>query len=50
VHDQVAAEVMLRYHKALAGGVDSDRALAEACAMTDELPAPFVCFGAAWRV
>jgi tetratricopeptide (TPR) repeat protein len=50
VHDQVAAEVMLRYHKALADGVDSDRALAEACALSDELPAPFVCFGAAWRV
>jgi tetratricopeptide (TPR) repeat protein len=49
VHDQVAAEVMLRYHKALAGGVASDRALAEACAVSDELPAPFVCFGAAWR-
>ena len=50
VHDRVAAEVMLRYHKALADGVDSDRALAEACALSDELPAPFVCFGAAWRV
>jgi len=50
VHDRVAAEVMLRYHKTLAEGVDSDRALAEACAMSDELPAPFVCFGAAWRV
>ena len=50
VHDQVAAEVMLRYHKALADGTDSDRALAEACAVSDELPAPFVCFGATWRV
>ncbi|HEU5271678.1 MAG TPA: CHAT domain-containing protein [Jatrophihabitans sp.] len=50
VHDRVAAEVMLRYHKALAGGMDSDRALAEACAVSEELPAPFVCFGAAWRL
>lgn len=50
VHDQVAAEVMLRYHKSLADGTDSDRALAEACALSDDLPAPFVCFGAAWRV
>jgi tetratricopeptide (TPR) repeat protein len=50
VHDQVAAEVMLRYHKALADGVASDQALAEACAVSVDLPAPFVCFGAAWQV
>ncbi|MFL6163387.1 MAG: CHAT domain-containing protein [Jatrophihabitantaceae bacterium] len=49
VHDRVAAEVMLRYHKALADGIESDRALAEACAVSDELPAPLVCVGAAWQ-
>jgi CHAT domain-containing protein len=50
VHDQVAAEVMLRYHKALADGIASDQALAEACAVSVDPPAPFVCFGAAWQV
>jgi hypothetical protein len=49
VHDQVAAEVMLRYHEALADGIASDQALAEACAVSVDLPAPFVCFGAAWQ-
>jgi hypothetical protein len=48
VHDDVAAEVMTRYHRLLSSGVDSARALAEACAEQHELPAPFVCFGATW--
>jgi hypothetical protein len=48
VHDDVAAEVMTRYHRLLSSGVDSAQALAEACAEQQDLPAPFVCFGAAW--
>ncbi len=46
MHDQVASEVMPRYHRALAAGRPSDIALAEATAVAAELPAPFVCFGA----
>jgi hypothetical protein len=49
VHDAVAADVMARYHRALSTGADSAQALAEACAAEDSMPAPFVCFGAAWR-
>lgn len=49
VNDSLAAEVMVRYHAALAGGADSAEALANACAASDSLPVPFVCFGAAWR-
>lgn len=49
VHDQVAAEVMVGYHRALSRGVDSAQALADACADSGPLPAPFVCFGSAWR-
>ncbi|MCW2526751.1 MAG: hypothetical protein JWM76_1611 [Pseudonocardiales bacterium] len=48
VHDEVAAEVMINYHAALAGGHDSARALADACAAEVDLPTPFVCFGATW--
>jgi len=48
VHDHVAADVMTRYHRDLAKGVDSAQALADACAVEKDLPAPFVCFGAAW--
>jgi tetratricopeptide (TPR) repeat protein len=48
VHDEVAAEVMVGYHRSLAAGMDSARALAESCARTGAIPAPFVCFGAAW--
>jgi len=48
VHDDVAAEVMTRYHRLLSSGVDSAQALAQACAEQQDLPAPFVCFGAAW--
>jgi CHAT domain-containing protein len=49
VHDDVAAEVMTRYHRDLAGGIDSAQALADACAAEKDLPAPFVCFGSAWK-
>jgi CHAT domain-containing protein len=49
VHDDVAAEVMTHYHRLLAAGLDSSQALAEACAEQRDLPAPFVCFGSAWR-
>jgi tetratricopeptide (TPR) repeat protein len=49
LHDEVAAEVMPRYHRALAAGMESDLALAEACGSAGTLPAPFVCFGASWR-
>jgi tetratricopeptide (TPR) repeat protein len=48
VHDDVSAEVMVRYHTLLAEGTDSAQALATACAEQHELPAPFVCFGATW--
>ena len=48
VHDDVAADVMIRYHVALAAGVDSARALADACAAETDRPAPFTCFGATW--
>jgi CHAT domain-containing protein len=47
VHDDVAAEVMIGYHAALATGVDSAQALAQACTGSST-PAPFVCFGSAW--
>ncbi|HEX8095945.1 CHAT domain-containing protein [Jatrophihabitans sp.] len=47
VHDDVAAEVMTRYHAALATGVDSAQALAAACSGS-ATPAPFVCFGSSW--
>ena len=47
VPDDVAAEVMTGYHAALAAGVDSASALAEACAASST-PAPFVCFGSTW--
>ena len=47
VHDDVAAEVMTRYHAVLATGVDSAQALAGACSGSST-PAPFVCFGSSW--
>ncbi|MEO6702260.1 MAG: CHAT domain-containing protein [Jatrophihabitantaceae bacterium] len=49
VHDEVAADVMIRYHRALADGRDSAQALAEASASSTTLPAPFVCFGSSWQ-
>jgi CHAT domain-containing protein len=49
VHDDVAADVMTHYHRLLASGIDSAQALSEACAEPRDLPAPFVCFGSAWR-
>ncbi|MCW2522261.1 MAG: hypothetical protein JWO63_596 [Frankiales bacterium] len=56
VNDQLASEVMIRYHRELAAGRDSAEALATACAGElggddgdpSNLPAPFVCFGASW--
>ena len=48
VADDLAAEVMVGYHRRLAGGADSATALAEAAAATDR-PVPVVCFGAAVR-
>nr|MDQ2957061.1 CHAT domain-containing protein [Actinomycetota bacterium] len=48
VHDEVAAGVMPSYHSALAAGIDSARALADACAASGSMPAPFVCFGSSW--
>ena len=48
VHDDIAADVMVRYHQALASGLDSAQALADACAADDQQPAPFVCFGSTW--
>jgi hypothetical protein len=47
VGDETAADVMIDYHCALAGGADSAAALAEATAASSGF-APFVCFGAAW--
>lgn len=46
VADDLAAEVMVGYHRRLAAGADSATALADAAAVTDR-PVPFVCFGAA---
>ncbi|HEY2043761.1 MAG TPA: CHAT domain-containing tetratricopeptide repeat protein [Jatrophihabitans sp.] len=49
VHDEVAADLMTRYHRALSTGADSAQALADACAASDRMPAPFVCFGSTWQ-
>jgi hypothetical protein len=56
VNDEVAAEVLVDYHRRLAAGSDSAHALAAAVAGRgaaadgfDVTPAPFVCFGSAWR-
>lgn len=48
VDDTTAYETMLRYHRLLAGGLDSPTALAEALDGDVDLPAPFVCFGSPW--
>jgi tetratricopeptide (TPR) repeat protein len=50
VDDTTAYETMLRYHRLLAGGLDSPTALAEALDGDVDLPAPFVCFGSPWSV
>ena len=50
VDDTTAYETMLRYHRLLAGGLDSPTALAEALDGDVDMPAPFVCFGSPWRV
>ena len=47
VNDDLAAEVMLAYHRRLAAGDHSALALATASAASPT-PVPFVCFGAAW--
>ena len=49
IPDDVCAEIMVRYHRALAAGVDSAQAIQDA-GTVDDVPAPFVCFGAAWAV
>ena len=48
VADELAAEVMVDYHRRLAAGSDSAVALADATAAAGR-PVPFVCFGAAVR-
>jgi hypothetical protein len=48
VADDLAAEVMVGYHRRLAAGSDSAVALADATAAAGR-PVPFVCFGAAVR-
>ena len=50
VDDTTAYETMLRYHRLLAGGLDSPTALAEALDGDVDMPAAFVCFGSPWRV
>ncbi len=50
VDDTTAYETMLRYHRLLAGGLDSPAALAEALDGDVDMPAPFVCFGSPWSV
>ena len=47
VNDDLAAEVMLGYHRRLAAGDDAAAALAGASAATQTV-VPFVCFGTAW--
>lgn len=51
VHDDVAAQVMVRTHVGLAAGQDCADALATALTEVDDgqPPAPFVTFGASWR-
>jgi len=51
VDDDVAAEVMVRYHRELVAGRDSAQALAIALPVPRDAPAPapFVCFGAHWQ-
>lgn len=47
VADDVAADVMVRYHRQLAAGRTSAQALAQSVDDVDGV-APFVCFGSAW--
>ncbi len=50
VGDDVACDVMVRYHDRLTNGRDSAEALADALQdAPDGTPAPFVCFGTSWR-
>lgn len=48
VNDDLAAHVMVRYHRRLAAGQDAAVALAEAAEAESSGVAPFVCFGASW--
>lgn len=50
VRDDVAAAVMLEVHRQMAAGIDTATSLALAQVACAEwgVPAPFVCFGAAW--
>jgi len=50
VHDDVAAQVMTRYHRLLSSGRDSAEALADASEAEDKVVAPFVCFGSGWAM
>ena len=47
VNDDLAAEVMVGYHRRLAAGSDAAAALADAVAASRTV-VPFTCFGAAW--
>ncbi len=47
VSDRGAADLMVDYHRRLAGGADPAYALADALAATDDV-IPFACFGAGW--
>lgn len=47
VNDDLAAEVMVAYHRRLTHGCDAAESLADAISSSDAL-VPFVCFGAAW--
>jgi len=49
VNDDLAAEVMLDYHRQLASGSDTAAALADAIAASGTV-VPFVCFGAATAI
>ncbi|MFP5281887.1 MAG: CHAT domain-containing protein, partial [Actinomycetes bacterium] len=48
LNDDLAAHVMVRYHRRLAAGRDTAEALAEAAESDSGQLAPFQCFGASW--
>lgn len=50
VPDELSAQVMIAYHRALSGGLAADRALAQVLSEVDDpLAAAFQVFGAAWQ-
>jgi hypothetical protein len=49
VHDDVASDLMQRYHRELVAGRGAAEALCLAAGQLD-VPSPFVCFGADWSV